>query len=132
MEYEFITVDVFTTERFGGNPLAVFPRAEGLGSAQMQRIANEFNLSETTFVLPPDDPAHTAKVRIFTPRSELPFAGHPNIGTGFVLAAGGDVYGRTPGERMLFEELSGLVAVDVERQHGTVFGGILNRSAGST
>ena len=83
--YEFVTVDVFTERRFGGNPLAVFPDAHGLTSEQMQALAMEFNLSETTFVLPPDNPQHHAKVRIFTPRAELPFAGHPNVGTGYVL-----------------------------------------------
>ena len=75
--YEFVTVDVFTDRRFGGNPLAVFPDASGLTSEQMQALAMEFNLSETTFVLPPENPQHHAKVRIFTPRAELPFAGHP-------------------------------------------------------
>ena len=85
-EYEFVTLDVFTESRFGGNPLAVFPDAEGLSGAEMQAIAAEFNLSETSFVLPPADPRHSAHVRIFTPRSEHPFAGHPNVGTGFVLA----------------------------------------------
>ena len=85
--YEFVTVDVFTDRRFGGNPLAVFPDARGLSDEQMQALAMEFNLSETTFVLPPDNPQHHAKVRIFTPRSELPFAGHPTLGAAFVLAA---------------------------------------------
>ena len=105
--YEFVTVDVFTTQRFGGNPLAVFPDARGLTSEQMQALAMEFNLSETTFVLPPDDPQHHAKVRIFTPRAELPFAGHPNVGTGYVLACRDD----NPPEHYVFEELAGLVRV---------------------
>ena len=86
MQLEFTTVDVFTDRRFGGNPLAVISNAQGLATEQMQSIAAEFNLAETTFVLPPSDPAHTAQVRIFTPRAELPFAGHPNVGTAFVLA----------------------------------------------
>ena len=86
MKVPFQTVDVFTDRKFGGNPLAVIPDASGLSTGQMQAIAAEFNLAETTFVLPPDDPAHTAHVRIFTPRSEMPFAGHPNVGTAFVLA----------------------------------------------
>jgi trans-2,3-dihydro-3-hydroxyanthranilate isomerase len=104
-EYRFETVDVFTTVLFGGNPLAVFPDARGLDAVAMQRIAREFNLSETTFVFPPADPAHTAHVRIFTPMHELPFAGHPNVGTALVLAtAAGD----RPGT-MLFEEAAGLV-----------------------
>jgi trans-2,3-dihydro-3-hydroxyanthranilate isomerase len=86
MQREFVTVDVFTDRRFGGNPLAVLPDGRGLTSAQMQSIAAEFNLSETTFVLPAKAASHTAEVRIFTPKSELPFAGHPNVGTAFVLA----------------------------------------------
>src|SRR4051794_5065879 len=105
--YEFVTVDVFTDRRFGGNPLAVFPDARGLTDEQMQALAMEFNLSETTFVLPPDNPQHHAKVRIFTPRSELPFAGHPNVGTGFVLAQ----RDTDPPEHYVFEELAGLVRV---------------------
>lgn len=68
MRLEFLTVDVFTDRRFGGNPLAVIPHADGLTTAQMQAVAGEFNLSETTFVLPPRDPAHAAEVRIFTPK----------------------------------------------------------------
>ncbi len=112
--FEFVTVDVFTDQRFGGNPLAVFPDARGLTDGQMQAIAAEFNLSETTFVLPPEDPAHSARVRIFTPRRELPFAGHPNVGTGYVLAAR-----RGDGQkRLVFEEVAGIVNVAV--QHDAV------------
>src|SRR5580693_5668678 len=109
--YEFVTVDVFTDRRFGGNPLAVFPDARGLTTEQMQALAMEFNLSETTFVLPPDNPQHHAKVRIFTPRFELPFAGHPNVGTGFVLASRME----TAPEHLVFEELAGLVRVHLLR-----------------
>jgi trans-2,3-dihydro-3-hydroxyanthranilate isomerase len=109
--YEFVTVDVFTDRRFGGNPLAVFPDARGLAAEQMQALAMEFNLSETTFVLPPDNPQHHAKVRIFTPRAELPFAGHPNVGTGYVLARRGE----NPPEHLVFEEGAGLVRVHILR-----------------
>jgi trans-2,3-dihydro-3-hydroxyanthranilate isomerase len=109
--YEFVTVDVFTEHRFGGNPLAVFPDARGLSDAQMQALAAEFNLSETTFVLPPDNPQHHARVRIFTPRTELPFAGHPNVGTGYVLARRDP----NPPEHLVFEELAGLVRVHIQR-----------------
>ena len=109
--YSFVTVDVFTTTRFGGNPLAVFPDARGMSDAEMQLLAAEFNLSETTFVLPPEDPAHTARVRIFTRTREMPFAGHPNVGTAYVLAQ----QGRDKGGKLLFEELAGLVEIDVER-----------------
>ena len=116
MKVPFQTVDVFTDRKFGGNPLAVFPDARGLTGEQMQSIAAEFNLAETTFVLPPKDPKNTAHVRIFTPKSELPFAGHPNVGTAFVLAR----MGRASGERLVFEEASGLVPLDLERENGTV------------
>jgi trans-2,3-dihydro-3-hydroxyanthranilate isomerase len=109
--YPFITVDVFTDTRFGGNPLAVFPDARGLTDADMQALAREFNLSETTFVLPPADPANTARVRIFTPAYELPFAGHPNVGTGYVLAR----QGRDADGILRFEEGAGLVEVTVAR-----------------
>ena len=109
--YAFVTVDVFTDRRFGGNPLAVFPDARGLADAEMQALAAEFNLSETTFVLPPDDPAHTARVRIFNRSYEMAFAGHPNIGTGYVLAALRATERDGP---LLFEELAGLVEVRIE------------------
>jgi len=82
----YVTFDVFTEERFGGNPLAVVMDAIGLETPTMQAIAREFGYSETTFVLPPDDPAHAAKVRIFTPAAEIPFAGHPTIGTALAIA----------------------------------------------
>src|SRR6478736_1937557 len=105
MKVPFQTVDVFTDRKFGGNPLAVIPDAQGLTSQQMQSIAAEFNLSETTFVLPPKDPKNTAHVRIFTPKAEMPFAGHPNVGTAFVLAR----MGKVTGDRLVFEEKAGLV-----------------------
>jgi trans-2,3-dihydro-3-hydroxyanthranilate isomerase len=87
MTYRFTIVDVFTEQAFGGNQLAVFPDGAGISDALMQAYAKELNFSETTFVLPPRKPGHTHRVRIFTPHSELPFAGHPNVGTGVVLAA---------------------------------------------
>jgi trans-2,3-dihydro-3-hydroxyanthranilate isomerase len=123
MQIDFVTVDVFTTTKFGGNPLAVVLDARGLASAQMQAIAAEFNLAETTFVLPPQDPANTAQVRIFTPRAEMPFAGHPNVGTAFVLAA--ERKG-TIKEPFLFEEKAGLVRLDLIKDGGTVIGARLN------
>jgi trans-2,3-dihydro-3-hydroxyanthranilate isomerase len=85
MRRRFATLDVFTTQRFAGNPLAVVLESEGLDTATMQRIAREFNLSETVFVFPPADPAHRAALRIFTPGVELPFAGHPTVGTAVLL-----------------------------------------------
>jgi trans-2,3-dihydro-3-hydroxyanthranilate isomerase len=114
----YITVDVFTDRAFGGNPLAVVLDAGGLSTAQMQAIASEFNYSETTFVLPPRDPAHDAQVRIFTVRAELPFAGHPNVGTAFVLAT----QAATPPARLLFEEGAGLVPVEILVEGGKVAG----------
>src|ERR1700722_19622552 len=117
MQLEFVTVDVFTDCRFGGNPLAVVPNARELSAAQMQAIANEFNLSETTFVLPPQDPAHTAEVRIFTPKFELPFAGHPNVGTAFVVGRR-----RALPEPLVFEETAGLVPLDLLKEGGTIVG----------
>ncbi len=117
--YPFVTVDVFTQRRFGGNQLAVFPDARGMSDAEMQSLAAEFNLSETTFVLPPQDPANTARVRIFTRTREMPFAGHPNVGTAYVLAQ----QGRDANGKLRFEELAGLVEIDVERDpSGIVLG----------
>jgi trans-2,3-dihydro-3-hydroxyanthranilate isomerase len=123
MHLQFQTVDVFTGTQFVGNPLAVVLNAEGLSTGQMQAIAAEFNLAETTFVRPPKDPAHTAEVRIFTPRSEMPFAGHPNVGTAFVLARAGVCYGRPVGvDGVIFEEKAGLVPIDILRDGATVVG----------
>jgi trans-2,3-dihydro-3-hydroxyanthranilate isomerase len=131
MQVEFVTVDVFTERQFGGNPLAVVPDGRGLTAAQMQVIAAEFNLSETTFVLPPRAAGHTAQVRIFTPRAELPFAGHPNVGTAFVLgrtAPSGDAANiacaaaATSGDTLVFEEAAGLVHLDLIRTKGEVVG----------
>ena len=88
---EFVFYDVFTRERFGGNPLAVIPDATALDEDDLQRIAREFNFSETTFFLPPEDPRHDAQVRIFTPTQEIPFAGHPTIGTAIALSELGQI-----------------------------------------
>ena len=93
MSRRYVVLDVFTDRRLEGNPLAVVLDAEGLDTAAMQRIAREFNLSETVFVLPPEIPAHSAALRIFTPGDELPFAGHPTVGTAVLLAE--ERFGRT-------------------------------------
>ncbi|MFN9090554.1 MAG: PhzF family phenazine biosynthesis protein [Alphaproteobacteria bacterium] len=113
MLLRYHTVDVFTRTRFGGNPLAVVLGADGLSTEQMQAIAREFNYSETSFVLPPSDPRHTAEVRIFTPTVEVPFAGHPNVGTAFVLASAGDAGIR---DAFIFEEKAGLVPARIIRE----------------
>jgi trans-2,3-dihydro-3-hydroxyanthranilate isomerase len=118
MRYRYFTCDVFTTQRFGGNPLAVLPDAAGLSGEQMQRIAREFNYSETAFALPPEDPAHTRRVRMFTPAAEIPFAGHPNVGTAFVLAAIGAVPTSEAETEVVFEEGAGPVAVAIRCQDG--------------
>lgn len=115
--YRYVTCDVFTDRQFGGNPLAVLPDARGLSDAAMQAIAREFNYSETAFVVPPADPRHTARLRIFTPGGELPFAGHPTVGTAFVLAT----IGATPGaSELVFEEGVGPIRVRIERSGGQV------------
>jgi len=116
-QFRYYTCDVFTDRVFGGNPLAVLTDARGLDDATMQAIAREFNFSETTFVMPPDDRRHTARVRIFTPGGELPFAGHPTVGTAFVLSTIGAAPGATD---LVFEEGVGPVPVRIERRGGQV------------
>ena len=113
MKYRFYTADVFTDRPFGGNQLAVFPDARGIDGARMQEIAREFNFSETTFVLPPDDPRHTRRVRIFTPGAEIPFAGHPTVGTAHVLAAIGDIPLTGEKTTIVLEENVGPVTVTI-------------------
>lgn len=108
MRYRFLTCDVFTDRRFGGNQLAVLPDAEGLSTGQMQAIAGEFNHSETTFVLPPANPDSLARLRIFTPKAEIPFAGHPTVGTALALVW----LGLAPESgAIVLEELAGPVRV---------------------
>ncbi len=106
MRLHFHTFDVFTDTPFAGNPLAIVEGADGLSTAQMQTMAQEFNLSETIFVMAPKDPAHTAKVRIFFPTAEIPFAGHPTIGCALHLAQGRDC-------EITLEEEAGLVPVTI-------------------
>lgn len=101
--YRFYQIDVFTNQTFGGNPLAVFPDAEGLSTEDMQRLAREMNLSETTFVLPPSKPDADYKVRIFMTHGELPFAGHPVVGTQWLLAHLGRTKLKESGVRVNFE-----------------------------
>jgi trans-2,3-dihydro-3-hydroxyanthranilate isomerase len=120
--FPFVTLDVFTDHQFGGNPLAVFTDARGLSDAQMQSLAAEMNLSETTFVLPPENPAHTARVRIFNRTAEMPFAGHPSVGTGFILAG----MGRDDGGALTLEVPAGLVQVEITRDAaGAPIGGVI-------
>lgn len=126
MQRRYITVDVFTDRAFGGNPLAVVLDAQGLSTAQMQAIAIEFNYAETTFVLPPRQSRHDAEVRIFTVRSEIPFAGHPNVGTAFVLAT----RAAKPPERLSFEEKAGLVGIGILQDGSRVVGAELTAPQG--
>ncbi len=120
--YDFETVDVFTDHRFGGNQLAVFTDAQGLSDPEMQSLAAEMNLSETAFILPPTDPANSARVRIFHRTGEMAFAGHPTLGTGVVMARSG----RFHGDRLLLEVKAGLVRVTIERDPaGDAIGGVI-------
>jgi len=117
MRYRYFICDVFTDKRFGGNQLAVLPEAEGLSDREMQQIAREFNFSESTFVLPAEA-GHTCRVRIFTPTTELPFAGHPNVGTAFVLASAGACGEIGEPITVTFEEKAGVVPVTIRKDHG--------------
>src|SRR5262245_8130167 len=117
MRYRYYICDVFTEERFGGNPLAVLPAPTGLSDRQMQQIAREFNFSESAFVFPPEA-GQTRKVRIFTPVAEVPFAGHPSVGTAFALANAGE-FGPIDGPiTIILEEKAGLVPVSIHKRHG--------------
>jgi len=119
VKYRYYTCDVFTETRFGGNPLAVLPHANGLSDQQMQQIAREFNFPESAFVFP--SPAgHTRKVRIYTPAREIPFAGHPNVGTAFILASSGEFGEIRSSLTVTFEEQAGLVFVTIHEAMGKV------------
>src|SRR6516162_9041779 len=110
---------------FGGNPVAVVFDADGLSESQMQAIAVEFNYLETTFVLRASQPDHAARVRIFTPSGEVPFAGHPNVGTAFALAARMGERGEAMPDQFVFEEEAGLVPVSLIRENESIIGGEL-------
>jgi len=126
MKYTFHIVDVFSSTPFGGNQLAVLPDAAGISSEGMQKIAREFNFGETTFVLPKNDSANTFRVRIFTPRVELDFAGHPSVGTACALVMKQHVRLSAP-VRLILEENVGAVTVEVTQRNG-VFHGTLTLS----
>ncbi len=116
--FDFEVWDVFTDRAFGGNPLAVIRDARGMDAAAMQAAAREFNFSESTFVLPPETASGTARVRIFTPTDELPFAGHPTVGTAIALAAAGEAFGVPVGDRLVLEEGVGPIACVIGRDGG--------------
>lgn len=119
MKYQYYICDVFTEKRFGGNQLAVLPKAEGLTPDQMQQITREFNFSESAFVFPAEN-GHTRRVRIFTPASEIPFAGHPNVGTAFVVATIGEFGEINSPHTVVFEEEAGLVSVTIHAVEGKI------------
>ena len=118
MKLKFHTLDVFTSRKFHGNPLAVVLDADGLTGERMQTIAREFNLSETIFVMKPEDPRNTARVRIFFPRGEMAFAGHPTVGCAVLLAEGKHKAGCSFETEIRLEENAGLVPVRVSRIGG--------------
>lgn len=118
MKVQFYTCDVFTNTRYGGNQLAVFPDARNIPDDQLQAIAREFNFSETTFVYPPVDPKHTKKVRIFTPGNELPFAGHPTVGTAITLGVIGAIPIHGDKTKIILEEGVGPVPVTIRSRNG--------------
>ena len=120
MRYAYYICDVFTDVRFGGNQLAVLPSAEGLTTAQMQAITREFNFAESSFVLPAVS-GHTRRVRIFTPAKEIPFAGHPNVGTAFTLATTGAFGEIRDSMTVEFEENAGIVCIRIERRGKGIF-----------
>ena len=126
--YQFFQVDVFTDKPFGGNPLAVFPDAEGLSDQEMQKLAKEMNLSETTFVLPPTDAKADFKVRIFTPAKEVPLAGHPVVGTYFVLAWLGRIPLRVPVTQIHQELMVGILPVDLYVENNQVYRVVMTQS----
>lgn len=119
MKYRYYICDVFTDTRFGGNQLTVLPQATGLSKEQMQQITREFNFSETSFVFPAKS-GHTRHVRIFTPAREIPFAGHPNVGTAFVLASIGDFSEIKSSATVTFEEEAGLVSIAINESGGRI------------
>ena len=123
MDLEFYTVDVFSNKIFGGNPLAIFTNTDDISTDLMQSIASEVNYSETVFIQKPKNKDNTAKVRIFTPKNELPFAGHPNVGAGFLLSCFPNLIpGNYSKNKMVFEEIAGLVNVIPQYNGATVVG----------
>lgn len=116
--FRYLTADVFTDVPFSGNQLAVFPDARGIPEHRLLDVTREFNYSETTFVYPADDPAHTRRVRIFTPGAEVPFAGHPTVGTAHVLAAIGEIPLDGDLTRIVFEEGVGPVPIAIRSSQG--------------
>ena len=126
---KFYQADVFTAQPFGGNPVAIFPEAQGLTDDQLQQIAREMNLSETVFVFPPSDPAAVVRLRIFTPTQEIPFAGHPVVGTMHVLAQLGMIATPEPITRVVQECNIGCFPVDLLTRDGKVMRVVMTQPA---
>ena len=118
MPFSYHTADVFTDVPFGGNQLAVIPNAGRITPEQMLEVTREFNFSETVFVFPPETPTGTRRLRIFNPGGEMPFAGHPTVGTAFVLASTGEIKLDGPETRIVFEEGVGPVPVLIRAEKG--------------
>jgi trans-2,3-dihydro-3-hydroxyanthranilate isomerase len=118
MDYQYYWCDVFTEQLFGGNPLVVFPNAEGLTTEQMQKIAREFNISETVFVFAPENPKNTRSLRIFTPKEEIPFAGHPTVGTAYILGAIAQIPTKDHLTKIILEEKVGEIPVTIINKNG--------------
>jgi trans-2,3-dihydro-3-hydroxyanthranilate isomerase len=118
MRYRYLTCDVFTSVPFGGNQLAVFPDARGIPEHRLLDVTREFNYSETTFVFPPDDAKHSRRVRIFTPGGEVPFAGHPTVGTAHALAESGELALTGDLTHIVLEEQVGPVPVSIRAEGG--------------
>ena len=116
--FRYLTADIFTDTPFGGNQLAIFPDARGIPEHRLLDVTREFNYSETTFVYPPESPAHTRRVRIFTPGTEVPFAGHPTVGTAHALAATGEIPLTGELTRIILEEKVGPVPVTIHAKAG--------------
>lgn len=123
MGRRYAILDVFTNQALAGNPLAIVQDADGLSDTQMQAIAGEFNLSETVFVFPPENPGHSANIRIFTPATELPFAGHPTVGTAIFIAMErfGDVSGEQDSMVVLKEKIGPVRCAVVLKENAAAF-----------
>lgn len=119
-KYKFFQCDVFTSTTFGGNPLAVVTETQGISPIEMGKIAREMNLSETTFVLPPTDPSADFKIRIFTPTTEMPFAGHPTLGTAFIIAEEGLIDVKGPKIQIKLELNIGVIPVTLFVENGVI------------
>jgi len=126
--HQFVIADVFSSTPFGGNQLAVFTDARGLSTRAMQALAREINFAESTFVLPPEDPRHAIRLRIFTPMAEVPFAGHPNVGSAVVLASLDRIAAGVERAEVVFGEGVGPVGIQVERRRDGTYARLIREA----